>query len=144
LNKTHKQDPLNKTKRGCAADPALLQWCSWWNGLHERHLVHSSVNVTLPSKAIVSAWTTARKTPELSGLLTDRARIEQQIVASDFCRGGWFRLEKLFRKNKDGEFILAKLLDGAYANGQSTKANRIGPGQVFDPATESLPVKGPF
>ena len=96
-------------------EPQLLDWLQWWNQLKAESLVAAGVSETNPSQGVLKAWKRAKRDKALVELLRDRDAIEREIRASAFCRESWFRLEKLFAgTNKDGEFILKKLIDGAY------------------------------
>ncbi len=96
-------------------EPQLLEWLQWWNRIKAESLVAAGVSETDPSQGVLKAWKRAKRDKALVELLRDRDAIEREIRASAFCRESWFRLEKLFAgTNKDGEFILKKLIDGAY------------------------------
>ncbi|MBU2025995.1 hypothetical protein KJ912_04665 [Patescibacteria group bacterium] len=115
--------------------PDLVSWCEWWNALHERGLVSHGTNVP-PGEAIRKAHGRLAKSKELRQLLTDRDALEEAIRGSPFVNDGWFRLEKLLSgKNKDGELIARKLLDGGYRGSQRTQdsQSRISPGARYDP-----------
>lgn len=115
---------------GSSSDSEIRQWCQWWNDLHEKRLVTSGVNVAKPSQAIVAGWKRVQKSAELREMLADRDAITRIIEWTPFLCEGWFRLERLLGgKNKDGEYILRKLLDGGYKSGTRTKAPAVGPGQ---------------
>jgi hypothetical protein len=104
--------------------PGLLDFIHWWNALRAEGMVPHSVNSDPPSNAVVKAWTRSRKSSELRTLLADRDALSQAIRDAEFCREGWFRLEKLFgAKNRDGEYIVRKLLEGAYRTSARQKAS---------------------
>ena len=123
-------------------EPQLLEWLQWWNRLKADSLVAAGVSETNPSQGVLKAWKRSKRDKALVELLCDREAIKREIRASAFCRESWFRLEKLFAgTNKDGEFIIRKLIDGAYrdtkgtTNGQHGSRARgpiVGPGQAFD------------
>lgn len=95
----------------------LLDWLAWWNQLRDQSLVPCGVDARTPSAAVLKAWKKTERLPSVRKMLADRPAIEEAIRESGFCREGWFRLEKLFgAKNRDGEYILRKLLDGGYRN----------------------------
>lgn len=105
----------------------LLPWLQWWNRMHAGGLVPAGVDENKPSQAVVGNWKQSQADAEVCELLADRDRIEQRIRGSQFCREGWFRLEKLFgRRNKDKELILRILLDGGYQDGPKPKPQASG------------------
>lgn len=117
---------------GCL--PELKTWIDWWNRLRAESLVASGVDDDPPSQAIVKAWNRVQREAALRAVLLERDKIETAIKQSPFCREGWFRLEKLFGgKNRDGEYIIRKLLDGGYAEKGKRNGPTIGPGQRHDP-----------
>ncbi len=145
----HEPDPLNQTQRtrpkepdprkGSAASPpapTLGEVCDWWNGMHSRKLVGAGVDASKPSEAVQSAWKRVQKSPSLRALFQDLPSIERAVESGDFVRqAGWLTLAKLLGgRNKDREFIIEKLLDGAYRDGNGKRA-RVGAGQRYDPAT---------
>jgi hypothetical protein len=101
----------------CASQepPELLAWLSWWNILADSGAVLYHVTEGQPSQAVKKAWMRVQLNTTLAAPLADRDKLAEAIKASDFCRKGWFRLEKLLGgTNQDGESIAQKLLDGGY------------------------------
>lgn len=125
---------------GCPSD--LKAWIDWWNRLRAESLVPCATGCNPPSDAILKGWSRVRRSAALRELLSDRDAIETAIRESPFCREGWFRLEKLFGgKNRDGEFILRKLLDRGYVTGERHgKPIPIGGGQKHDPGSSGAGV----
>jgi hypothetical protein len=98
-----------------APNPELLEWLVWWNSLKSDSLVPAGVDEDEPSQGVLKGWARAQKNPKVKKLLRNRDAIEREIRESSFCRGSWFRLEKLFGGvNRDGELVLQKLLEGGY------------------------------
>lgn len=116
----------NKTEEGAPADagcpPELSEWLNLWNELHADGAVLCGVDAKNPSQAVRKGWGRVQKSSELRKLLADKAPIVEAIRESAFVRrGGWFRLEKLFGgKNRDGEFVARKLLEGGYREDDRT------------------------
>jgi hypothetical protein len=107
-------------EKSAGSDLELQGWIEFWNSLKARNLVHSGTKST-PSKGVLAGWKRVKKTPVLRDLLSDRQAIEAAITKSEFVRGAWFRLEKLFGgTNRDGEYITQKLLDGGYVSASLT------------------------
>lgn len=130
----------NSTRESAPADAGypqdLLDWLAWWNRLRDKSLVPCGVDETTPSGAILKAWKRTERLPAVRRMLSDRAAIEEAIEDSGFCREGWFRLEKLFgAKNRDGEYIVRKLLDGGYRNGSQKSSER----PMLDPSIFGAP-----
>jgi DNA-binding Lrp family transcriptional regulator len=99
-------------------EAALMETCEWWNGLKERGLVASGVRLDPISKSVRKGWDRCQREPELRDLLEKLDEVESMIERSRFCRGGWFRLPVfLGGKNKHGEWIAVKLLEGGYTEG---------------------------
>ncbi|MBN2579132.1 MAG: hypothetical protein JXB10_09090 [Pirellulales bacterium] len=104
-------------------DGQLRDWLRWWNALHEDGMVSAGVNEERPSEAVRKAWKRCQQNREIRELLARRAALEDRIRKSTFCREGWFRLEKLFgAKNRDGELIVRKLLEGGYGQRRAHEA----------------------
>ena len=105
------------------ADGQLREWSRWWNALREEGLVSAGVNKERPSSAIRRAWKRCQRSSEVRELLAQRDALEDRIRKSTFCREGWFRLEKLLgAKNRDGELIVRKLLEGGYVSNRRGEA----------------------
>lgn len=105
------------------ADGELAEWIGWWNRLKYRRLVAAGT-ATEPNKGVRAGWQRVRRTDELRELLDDRDAITAAIEQAEFVRGSWFTLEKLFGgTNRDGAYIVQKLLDGGYA-GTAAKSSR--------------------
>lgn len=116
-NQTKPNQPKKKDAlpNGSCAPPELRLWLDWWNGLKREQLVAAGVDSESPSEAVLNGWRRVETDPALRSLLLDRDALEREIRASEFCREGWFRLEKLFgAKNRDRELIVRKLIEGAY------------------------------
>lgn len=118
------------------ADPRnkIAWWLVWWNGLKANRLVASGVDVP-PAEASLKAWSRILASEELRRGLNDPERIRQAVQDSDFCRGGWFTFAKLMGgKNRDGEYILTKLLNGGFSGGNHGGAIRNdSPARVREP-----------
>lgn len=100
------------------SEAALIRTGEWWNRLKERGLVASAVRLDPISKAVRKGWEKCQREPELREVLERLPEVEQMIERAPFCRGGWFRLPVfLGGKNKHGEWIATKLLEGGYSEG---------------------------
>lgn len=123
-----KQDKQNKTSAppegGCP--PELEKLIGWWNDLRGKSLVPAGVKSDPPlSEAVVRGWSRVQHSALLREKLADLERLTSEIEAAPFCREGWFRFEKLLgARNRDGEFIVVKLLEGGYRNGLAEKPKR--------------------
>lgn len=96
-------------------DDELLRVIEWWNSLKANALVHSGASASPPSVEVARGWNRVKKAAVLRNALADLPRIADEIAASPICREGWFRLEKLLGgKNRDGAYVVTKLLEGAY------------------------------
>lgn len=105
-------DPMNE----------LRPWLVMWNRLRAGGFVAVGVNAESPSEAVRKAWNKANETPEVRDLLADPDLVEKAIRTSSFCNAGWFTLAKLlYGKNKTGEFIIARLMEGGYREKTTTK-----------------------
>lgn len=127
-----KQDKQDKQLESADAEcpPELREWIVWWNELKAEGSVVPGASMDPPSKAVVKGWSRVSKCKELRELLADRNVLAGKIRDSDFCREGWFCLEKLFgATNRDGEWIVRKLLDGTYVN-RKTAAEAQQPNKV--------------
>ena len=108
----------------------LGDWLRWWNALHEEGMVPTGVNEERPSEAVRKAWKRVQRIREIRELLAQRTALENRIRKSTFCREGWFRLEKLFgAKNRDGELIVRKLLEGGYEQRKEQASNDLEAGR---------------
>ncbi len=95
--------------------PELTELCNWWNRMHARKLVSAGVIPGKPSEAVRKGWKRVQANAELRESIKRLSEIEDRIRESDFCRGGWFRLEKLLgAKNGAKAIILEVLLEGGY------------------------------
>lgn len=113
----------------------LRPWLAWWNRLRAEKLVQVGVDAESPNAAVLAGWKRVEKYPEVRACL-DPAGLEKAIRESSLCREGWFTLPKLFGgKNKVGELIIQRLLEGAYRDtGRGGKGKpRDEAGSVFDP-----------
>jgi len=118
--------------------PELASWISLWNRLKAENFVATAVDAERPSKVVVQKFNAGRKSEELRRLLADRDAIENAIKRSDFCRGPWFTLPVLLGgKNRNGEWIAQKLLDGAYANRNRKPSKHASAGHTYDPNATS-------
>lgn len=115
----------------------LRRWLDWWNRLRAGNLVHAGVDAESPSEAVRKAWKRANETREVRDLLADPDRLEKAIRESSFCNAGWFTLPKLFGgKNKTGEWIIQRLLEGGYRDAESRRNGRQSAGKEYDPAAK--------
>ncbi|APZ94827.1 hypothetical protein [Fuerstiella marisgermanici] len=98
--------------------PPLLNLIARWNVLADSGHVPHKANSEPPAKAVLKAWGKAQRILELQTALADIDAIEAAIRGSPFVHAaGWFRLEKLIAgTNKEGTFILTKLLEGGFAD----------------------------
>lgn len=114
-------------------DPALIAYCDWWNQLHEAGLVKARVQSGSPSDAIQKAWKKVQKDKPVREALERRDDIQTQLTGSSFAkRAGWLTAAKLLGgKNKDGEVIVLKLLEGGYADDKPVAV--VSSGTRFDP-----------
>lgn len=117
LSKERKEgkETIGAEKSADSFSPELLEWCRWWNELHELGKVQTGVDAKNPSKGVVAGWKRVQRSKALRGLL-DKQAIESAILESRFVRdSSWFTLPKLFGgTNKTGEVILEKLLAGGF------------------------------
>lgn len=92
----------------------------WWNGLHKQKLVSHGVRVDKPAKEILSAWAIFQKNETAQECLADLDLVTIEIQSSNFCRAGWFCLEKLLRgaNGKGGVPIVRVLMRGGYRDTQ--------------------------
>ena len=123
--------------KSAASDSELIEMIDFWNRLKAKQLVSAKTS-TKPNKGVLAGWKRVQRSPELQALVSDLPAIEDAIRKSDFVRGSWFTLEKLLGgSNKDGAYVVQKLLDGGYADngigsGKQRTAN-VGPGVIYDP-----------
>lgn len=142
----HNKTRHNRTEDKGASDDAasvdeeLREWLVWWNSLrrNEPPLVPCGANEGEPSQAVLKAWKCVLRDAKLRKLATDRDAIEREIRASSFVReAGWLRPEKVLAgKNRDGEWIVKKLLEGGFRDAK--RGVEVGPGQKFDPKAEGV------
>lgn len=129
------QEPREECAASAAAplDPALIEYCDWWNQLHDEGLVKARVQSGSPSDAIQKAWKKIQKEKTVREALERRDDIQTQLSQSSFAkRAGWLTAVKLLGgKNKDGEVIVLKLLDGGFADDQPVAV--VSSGTRFDP-----------
>ena len=116
---------------GCP--PELVRLIGWWNDLKSQALVKTGVSADPPSDAVRKGWTRVQTSALLREKLANLERLTDSIRRAPLCRDGWFRLEKLMGgKNRDGEYILVKLLEGGYEDSKNERAStRVGPGQRY-------------
>ena len=120
-----KPKPKGKSASLRDADQDLVDWCNWWNGLHDDKLVSARVTPANPSRGVLKGWGRVKRSADLRRLLDNRETLRKEIQGSSMCRQGWFRLEKLFGgTNQDGELIVQKLLEGGYRD--ETTSNTTG------------------
>ena len=98
-------------------------------------MVPCGASVDPPSQAVAKAWRAVLRDRDLRRMIDDTDGIEREIRSSSMVReSGWFRPEKLLAgRNRDGEHIVRKLLDGGYRDSQKIGAAALGPGQMFIP-----------
>lgn len=108
----------NDTTTGDAVPAELLNVVDLWNTLADSNFVSHHANREPPAKSVLKAWVRSRRHPELKDSLAKLDEIEAAVRGSPFVHGaGWFRLEKLIcGTNKEGTFILTKLLEGGFAD----------------------------
>jgi len=136
--------PLPKPKpiyvdKSTVTDLGLAKWIDHWNQWHSMGLVAASVRPQA-SDALRKAWKRVSESKEVQELLRDPDAILGALKKSEFCRDGWFRLEKLLGgKNRDGVFIVEKLLDGGYQSAPATskKSVNVGPGVKYAGGTSN-------
>lgn len=120
-----------------ALDPVLAEWLGWWNSLrrNEPPLVPCGASETAPSKAIVAAWRRVSRDPDLRRMVADRDGIRRELLASPFARAAnWMRPEKLLGgRNRDGEHVIRKLLEGGYRDTSRSELVPLGAGQKYQP-----------
>jgi len=119
--------------KSTVTDLGLAKWIDHWNQWHSMGLVAASVRPQA-SDALRKAWKRVSESKEVQELLRDPDAILGALKKSEFCRDGWFRLEKLLGgKNGDGVFIVEKLLDGGYQSAPATskKSVNVGPGVKY-------------
>jgi hypothetical protein len=106
---------------GCP--PELLELIGWWNDLRGKSLVSAGVKTDPPlSEAVTRGWSRVQRSALLREKLADLERLTSEIESAEFCREPWFRFEKLLgAKNRDGEYIVVKLWEGAYRGKQLQK-----------------------
>ncbi|WP_153559368.1 hypothetical protein [Roseimaritima sediminicola] len=134
-DKKEKNNPLASASD---ADRELIAWIELWNQLKADGLVHAGV-ADKPSKGVVAGWKRVNRSPELRGLLSDHEAVRKAVKESEFVRGSWFTLPKLLGgTNKDGEYIVQKLLDGGYAGSNTPKPRtaNVGAGVNYNPLEE--------
>lgn len=116
---------------GCP--PELLELIGWWNDLRAKSLVQSGVSADPPSEAVRKGWSRVQRSALLREKLADTEKLTHAISKASLCREGWFRLEKLLGgKNRDGEYIVVKLLEGAYAGNRNGGYNARDPRNTAD------------
>lgn len=143
-NQTPQRKKTKKTKKteealadkSAVQDHELNAWIELWNSLKSEGLVSAGTSPT-PNKGVRAGWKRVKQSKELRPLLEDRQAIESAIRTSEFVRGTWFTLEKLFGgTNKDGAYIVQKLLDGCYRQSSSpARTANVGPGVTFSPVS---------
>lgn len=118
-------------------DSDVRSFCEWWNTLQACGLVSCGINnVDEPSRAVKAGWNRVKKDRDLRVLIEQRDEIEHELRASSFAKKAtWLRPEKLLGgKNRDGEWIVKKLLEGGFRD----ETQHVGSGQVFDPSTVGM------
>lgn len=117
------------------ADPDLVSWIEFWNGLKADGLVHAGTSPK-PGKGVLAGWKRVKRSAELRELLSDREAIRESIAKSEFTRGAWFTLDKLFGgTNKAGAYFLQNLLDGCYVGkADKPRTANVGAGVNHDPS----------
>ena len=115
----------------------LRPWLAMWNRLRADGFVAAGVDAESPSEAVRKAWKRAQDEREVRDLLVDPKPVEKAIRESSFCNAGWFTLAKLIHgKNKTGEWIIQRLLEGGYRDAESRRNGRQSAGKEYDPAAK--------
>lgn len=132
-NPESENQSIQESGRKRFASDDLQGWISFWNTLKAKDLVATAVNEN-PSRGVRAGWQRVQKCRELQVLLANPEAIEEAIRKSEFVRAGWFSLAKLFGgKNQDGEYIVAKLLEGGFVDmSKRPRAANVGPGVNHD------------
>lgn len=104
-------------------DPALVEFCEWWNTLHANDLVLSKVKSDPPCESLSRKWRSLRRNPEVREAISRREDIEAKLRVSSFAKkANWLTAAKMLGgTNKDGEVIVVKLLNDGYADSQATR-----------------------
>ncbi len=124
--------PIPKPKALSSAEPTatagnpipaeLLDWVAWWNDCAATGLVPRRVDQKRPNEGVRRGWAAWNKTPRLRELVNvdNRESFEAEFRRSGHLKKSWFGLEKLFTKNKTGDWIAGMILDGRYRDDKST------------------------
>jgi hypothetical protein len=139
-----------KAPAGAGEIPAgLLELIDGWNDLGDGIVRRGNgARRDPPSTAALEGWDRAWKNPEQRPAFEDIPTLLQAIRRARYCHGqGWFSIPWLFGRNTNREFNIRRLLAGCHddpdRNGHSPKPDsKTGPGQLYDPTTAKLPVKG--
>jgi len=126
-------NPTPKESVAQNATPAnLLLMIDGWNSLRAEGLVEAAARRDPPAKAVLNGWKRLKREPELRDCFEDIPALLEAIRRATFChRAGWFTLAKLFGKNRDGELIARKILDGGYRDDGRQRTQRPGAGQKY-------------
>lgn len=104
----------------------LLSWIAWWNDLKREGLVAAGVSGEPISEDVKRGWKRVCEIKVVRELLADRDVLVREIKASAFLREGWFTLSKLLGgKNREGAYIVQRIVDGGYRDGKPTVTEPI-------------------
>lgn len=130
----------NQTDTSAEADgpsPELLSWIDWWNDLKRDGVVASGVSREPISDAVKKGWRRVCQIKEVRRLLSDRDVLVKEIGACPFLREGWFTLEKLLGgKNRDGAYIVQRIVDGGYR--ETRRVAAVAERPIIDPSALSF------
>lgn len=113
------QDKTDTSDDADGPPPELLSWIDWWNDLKAQGLVAAGVSREPISDDVKRGWKRVCETKAVRQLLADREVLAKEILACAFLREGWFTLGKLLGgKNRDGAYIVQRIVDGGYRDGR--------------------------
>lgn len=112
---TKKGDKARRNKAAKMDKPdELCRWCEWWNELQDDGLAKTRVKPDEPNKATIKAWKRSQRDTEARDALTDRAALRKAFEDTPFAQGRFTLPQLLGGRNKDGELIAQRLLNGEY------------------------------